>query len=48
MVKKSNGKWWKCVDFTNLSKACPEDYYPLPKIDHLVDATAGIETSKTH
>ena len=23
MVKKSNGKWKMCVDFTNLNKACP-------------------------
>jgi hypothetical protein len=43
MVKKSNGKWCKCMDFTNLNKTCPKDYYPLPKIDHLVDATAGFE-----
>ena len=30
-----------CVDFTNLNKACPKGDYPLPKIDHLVDSTAG-------
>jgi len=30
-----------CVDFTDLNKACPKDSYPLPKIDHMVDATAG-------
>ena len=23
MVKKSNGKWKMCVDFTNLNKPCP-------------------------
>jgi hypothetical protein len=41
MVKKSNGKWWMCVDFTDLNKACPKDSYPLPRIDQLVDSIAG-------
>ena len=40
MVKKANGKWRMCVDFTNLNKACPKDSYPLPWIDALVDSTA--------
>ena len=30
MVKKANGKWRICMDFTNLNKACPKDGYPLP------------------
>ena len=38
-VKKKNGKWRVCVDFTNLNKACPKDLFPMPKIDRLVDAT---------
>ncbi|KAK0589760.1 hypothetical protein LWI29_018171 [Acer saccharum] len=33
-----------CVDFTDLNKACPKDSFPLPRIDQLVDATAGHET----
>jgi hypothetical protein len=41
MVKKSTGKWRMCVDFTNLNKACPKDSYSLPRIDQLVDSTAG-------
>ena len=40
MVKKVNGKWRMCVDFTDLNKACPKDSYPLPQIDTLVDSTA--------
>ena len=30
-----------CVDFTDLNNACPKDSYPLPRIDQLVDSTAG-------
>ncbi|XP_074371492.1 uncharacterized protein LOC141712443 [Apium graveolens] len=41
LVKKPNGKWRTCVDFTYLNKACPKDSFPLPRIDQLVDATAG-------
>ena len=39
MVKKANGKWRMCVDFTDLNRACPKDSYPLPWIDTLVDST---------
>ena len=41
MIKKANGKWKMCVDFTNLNKACSKDSYPLPRIDQLVDSTVG-------
>ena len=41
MVKKSNGKWRMCVDFTDLNKACPKDNFPLPMIDQLVNSTTG-------
>ncbi|KAL5777700.1 hypothetical protein ACOSP7_010626 [Xanthoceras sorbifolium] len=43
LVKKKNGKWRICVDFTDLNKACPKDGFPLLKIDQLVDATIGHE-----
>ena len=43
MVKKANGKWRMCVDFTYLNRACPKDSYPLPRIDTLVDSTARHE-----
>ncbi|KAF8088931.1 hypothetical protein N665_0526s0004 [Sinapis alba] len=33
VVKKKNGKWRICIDFTDLNKACPKDSYPLPHID---------------
>ena len=41
VVKKKNGKWRVCVDFTDLNKACPKDPFPFPGIDQLVDATVG-------
>jgi hypothetical protein len=41
MVKKANGKWSMCIDFTDLNKACPKDEFPLPRIDSLVDAAAN-------
>ena len=40
IVKKANGKWRMCVDFTNLNQACPKDSFLLPRIDQLVDSTA--------
>ena len=41
VVKKKKGKWRVCVDFTDLNKACPKDPFPMPRIDHLVNATVG-------
>jgi hypothetical protein len=43
MVRKANGKWRMCIDFTDLNKACPKDHFPLPRIDQLVESTAGCE-----
>ena len=43
MVKKANGKWRMCVDFTDLNRACPKDSYPLSRIDTMVDSTARHE-----
>ena len=43
LVKKANGKWRLCIDFTDINKACPKDSFPLPRIDLIVDAIAGHE-----
>jgi hypothetical protein len=32
-----------CVDFTCLNKHCPKDHFPLPRIDQIIDSTAGCE-----
>ncbi|KAK0588280.1 hypothetical protein LWI29_037133 [Acer saccharum] len=41
MVPKTNGKWRMCVDYADLNRVCPKDNFPLPKIDQLVNSTAG-------
>ena len=43
LVKKENGKWRLCIDFTDVNRACLKDSFPLPRIDLIVDATAGHE-----
>jgi hypothetical protein len=43
LVKKKNGKWRMCVDYTSLNKACPKVPFPLPRIDQIVDSTTGCE-----
>ena len=40
MVKKANGKWRMCVDFTDLNKVCPKNSYPVPRINTLIDSIA--------
>ena len=43
VVRKANGKWRLCIDYTNINKACPKDPFPLPRIDQIVDSTAGCD-----
>ena len=43
MFQKKNGNWRMCIDFTTLNNFCPKDEFPLPRIDTLVDAAAGLE-----
>jgi hypothetical protein len=30
-----------CIDYTDLNKHCPKDPFSLPRIDQVVDSTAG-------
>src|SRR5215213_854123 len=43
LVLKKNGSWRMCIDYTSLNKACPKDPFPLPRIDQVIDSTAGCE-----
>ncbi|GKV46505.1 hypothetical protein SLEP1_g53487 [Rubroshorea leprosula] len=41
LVKKPNGKWRMCIDFTNLNEAYAKDPHPLPNVEKLVERAAG-------
>ena len=43
LVKKANGKWRLCINFTDINKAYPKDSFPLPRIDLIADATTDHE-----
>ena len=43
LIKKENGKWRLCINFTDINRACPKDSFPLPRINLIVDATVGHE-----
>jgi hypothetical protein len=44
MVEKKDTKIYRmCIDFTALNKHCPKDYFPLPRIDQIIDSTVGCE-----
>ena len=41
VVPKKGGKWRVCVNYTDLNDVFPKDSFPLPRIDQIVDASAG-------
>ena len=43
LVPKPDERWRCCVDFTNLNEACPNDSFPVPRIDQMVDVTTSHE-----
>ena len=44
LVPKKNTKVLRmCVDYTGLNRSCPKDPFPLPRIDQVIDSTAGSE-----
>jgi putative transposase len=43
LVLKKNNTWRMCIDYTSLNKACPKDPFALPRIDQVIDSTAGYD-----
>ena len=43
MVPKKDDSLGMCIDFKHVNRACPKDHFPLPRIDQIVDSTAGCE-----
>jgi hypothetical protein len=41
LVPKKNKDWRMCVDYTDLNKAYKKDPFGLPRIDQVLDSTAG-------
>ena len=43
MVPKKDDSLRMCIDFKHINRACLKDRFPLPRIDQIVDSTAGCE-----
>ena len=44
LVPKKNTEILRmCIDYSGLNKHCPKDPFPLPRIDQVIDSTAGAE-----
>nr|CAN68292.1 hypothetical protein VITISV_044076 [Vitis vinifera] len=41
VVPKKNGRWRVCIDYTNLNDVYPNDNFPLPRINQIVDSIVG-------
>jgi hypothetical protein len=41
--KKNMNEWRMCVDYTDLNKHYPKDPIGLPRIDQVIDSTAGCD-----
>jgi hypothetical protein len=41
LVPKKTGKWRMCIDYTDLNRHCPNDPFPLSRIDQVINSTAG-------
>ena len=39
--KKNLQEWRMCIDYTDLNKHCSKDPFSLPRIDQIIDSTAG-------
>jgi hypothetical protein len=43
LVPKKDKSLQMCIDNKHINRACPKDHFPLPRIDQIVDSTAGCE-----
>jgi hypothetical protein len=43
VLKKDTTSLRMRINFTSLNKHCPKDHFPLPRIDQIVDSTAGCD-----
>jgi hypothetical protein len=41
LVPKKTSGLRMCINYNDLNKDCPKDPFPLPRIDQVVDSTAG-------
>jgi hypothetical protein len=41
--KKNTNEWRMCVNYTDLKKHCPKDPFGLPRVDQVIDSTAGCD-----
>jgi hypothetical protein len=39
--RKNKNEWRMCMDYTDLNKHCTKDPFGLPRIDQVIDSTAG-------
>jgi hypothetical protein len=43
ICKKNTNEWKMCVDYTDLNKHYPKYTFGLPRIDQVIDSTAGCD-----
>jgi hypothetical protein len=41
VLKKNNNEWRMYVNYTDLNRHCAKDPFVLPRIDQVIDSTAG-------